>query len=73
MDNKLETALGEIIKTTFETIDEIYKNRECEKNSFEGSRLIFPKYSNLNKTNQNQSSNVVLLIKLCGSEILISL
>lgn len=54
MDNKLETALGEIIKTTFETIDEIYKNRECEKNSFEGSRLIFPKYSNLNKTNQNQ-------------------
>lgn len=54
MEEELKKALGEIIKKTFETIDNIYKNRDKEKKLSEGSRLIFPKYSNLNKTNQNQ-------------------
>ncbi len=51
---QLRDALKIIIKDTFAIIDKIYQNREKEKTSLDGSRLIFPKYSNFNKTNQNQ-------------------
>lgn len=62
MDSKLKDALIKIIKDTFETIDKIYfetidkiyKNRYGEITNSNGSRLIFPCYSNQNKTNKDQ-------------------
>lgn len=50
---ELKAVLEEITKETFETIDEIYKNSNREI-LYDGSRLIFPHYSDLNKTNQYQ-------------------
>jgi len=54
MELELKKALKEIIVETFDTIDKIYENRNSEITCCDGSRLIFPCYSNLNKTNQHQ-------------------
>jgi hypothetical protein len=50
----LTEALEQIIIETFDTIDKIYQNRNGEITNSSGSRLIFPCYSNQNKTNQHQ-------------------
>ena len=54
MDLKLTETLKTIIQITFNTIDNIYKDRNCRITYHLGSRLIFTCYSDMNKTNHHQ-------------------
>ncbi len=45
-DNKIKQGLEEIIRRTFEVIDNVYSVNKDKKNY--NSRLIFPKYRNKN-------------------------
>ena len=44
MKNELKEALEYVLKQTFDTIDQIYKNVDHEQSIYNGSRLIFPRY-----------------------------